>query len=262
MDDEALLRYGRHLLLNEFGVEGQERLLAATALVVGAGGLGAACLQYLASAGVGKILVADGDTVELSNLQRQVIHRESSLGENKAESAARAMRALNAGCSVEVIPRRLDAAELGSWVDRADVVVDCSDNFPTRHALNRACFDRGVPLVSGAAIRFDGQLTTFDPRDADSPCYHCLFPDLGADEEERCAVMGVFAPLVGILGALQAGEAIKLLARCGRPLVGRLQLYDGLNSVWQEVRFARDPGCPVCAGRPTHQQREVEACSR
>lgn len=261
MDDQQLLRYGRHLLLNEFGIEGQERLLAATVLVIGAGGLGAACLQYLASAGIGRIIVADGDTVELSNLQRQVIHREYSLGQNKAESAARAMREINPTCEVEALPLRLNGDALLQQVARADVVVDCSDNFPTRHAINRACFALGKPLVSGAAIRFDGQLTTFDPRDPHSPCYHCLFPDADSADEERCAVMGVFAPLVGVIGSLQASEALKLISRSGSCLIGRLMLHEGLHLRWQEVKFARDPGCPVCAGREKVNNKEIAACA-
>lgn len=261
MDDQQLLRYGRHLLLNEFGIEGQERLLSATVLVIGAGGLGASCLQYLASAGIGRIIVADGDTVELSNLQRQVIHREYSLGQNKAESAARAMREINPTCRVDVLPRRLAGEELSKFVAEADVVVDCSDNFPTRHAINRACFALGKPLVSGAAIRFDGQLTTFDPRDSKSPCYHCLFPDADADDEERCAVMGVFAPLVGVIGSLQASETLKLLARSGSNLIGRLLLHDGLNQRWQEMKFNRDPACPVCSSREATTKKEIETCA-
>ena len=213
-------------------------------------------------AGIGRIIVADGDTVELSNLQRQVIHREYSLGLNKAESAARSMRELNAQCQVTVVPSRVSGGELEALVSQVDAVVDCSDNFPTRHAINRACFARGVPLVSGAAIRFDGQLTTFDPRSQDSPCYHCLFPDIGTDDEERCAVMGVFAPLVGVIGTLQASETLKLLSGAGRTLVGRLMLHEGLNHHWQEIRFARDPGCAVCSNRVTVKPKEVETCAR
>lgn len=248
MNDQQLLRYGRHLLLNEFGMEAQEKLLASSVLVVGAGGLGSAALMYLASGGVGELVVADGDQVDLSNLQRQVIHRQDSLGRNKAGSAASTIRTLNAECAVRVVPRRLAGSELVEAAANADIILDCSDNFATRHALNRASVAARVPLVSGAAIRFDGQVTSFDPRKHDSGCYHCLFPDDPELEEERCAVMGVFAPLVGIIGAMQASEAMRILTGIGESLVGRLLLYEGLKQRWQEVRLVRDPDCPVCSG--------------
>lgn len=257
MNDQQLLRYGRHLLLNEFGFDAQEKLLGARALVVGAGGLGSSALMYLASGGVGELIVADGDQVELSNLQRQVIHREDSLGRNKAASAALAIKALNADCKVQVLPRRLVGDELVEVVRSADIVLDCSDNFATRHALNRASVSARVPLVSGAAIRFDGQVTSFDPRTDGGGCYHCLFPDTPDAEEERCAVMGVFAPLVGIIGAMQASEAMRMLAGIGEPLVGRLLLYEGLKQRWQEVRLSKDPHCPVCSVPVVHS-RSVE----
>ncbi|MBL8517082.1 MAG: molybdopterin-synthase adenylyltransferase MoeB [Betaproteobacteria bacterium] len=247
MNDRQLLRYGRHLLLNEFGIEGQEKLLASRVLVVGAGGLGSAALLFLASAGIGELVIADGDTVELSNLQRQVIHRESSLGRNKAASAAEAVLALNADCKVSTLQSRLTGSNLSDAVAQVNLVLDCSDNFATRHALNRASVSARVPLVSGAAIRFDGQVTSFDPRRASSSCYHCLFPDASELEEERCAVMGVFAPIVGVIGAMQASEALRILAGIGDPLVGRLLIYEGLSQRWQEVRLAKDPACPVCS---------------
>lgn len=259
MNDRQLLRYGRHLLLNEFGFEAQEKLLGARALVVGAGGLGSAALMYLASGGVGTLIVADGDQVDLSNLQRQVIHREASLGQNKAESAASMINALNADCSVQVMPHRLSGDEVEDLAACVDIILDCSDNFATRHALNRASVAARVPLVSGAAIRFDGQVTSFDPRKEGSGCYHCLFPEAKDVEEERCAVMGVFAPLVGIIGAMQASEAMRMLSGIGEPLVGRLLLYDGLQQRWQEVRLVRDPACPVCAVPMIHAGRVEHA---
>lgn len=259
MNDRQLLRYGRHLLLNEFGFEAQEKLLGARALVVGAGGLGSAALMYLASGGVGTLIVADGDQVDLSNLQRQVIHREASLGQNKAESAASMINALNADCSVQVMPHRLSGDEVEDLAASVDIILDCSDNFATRHALNRASVAARVPLVSGAAIRFDGQVTSFDPRKEGSGCYHCLFPEAKDAEEERCAVMGVFAPLVGIIGAMQASEAMRMLSGIGEPLVGRLLLYEGLKQRWQEVRLIRDPACPVCAVPKIHARRVEHA---
>jgi adenylyltransferase/sulfurtransferase len=246
MDDQELLRYSRHILLDEFGIEAQQVLADSHALVVGAGGLGSPALLYLASAGVGHITVADGDAVDLTNLQRQIIHRNESIGVNKALSARQAMRALNPAIRVDAISARLDAETLRHFVGTADVVLDCSDNFATRHAINRACVIQQVPLVSGAAIRFDGQITSFDFRHGDSPCYHCLFPDQPDAEEERCAVMGVFAPLVGIIGAMQAGEAIRLLTGVGTALTGRLSMVDARTMSWQTVKFKRDPHCPVC----------------
>ncbi|MBL8519105.1 MAG: HesA/MoeB/ThiF family protein [Betaproteobacteria bacterium] len=257
MDDRALLRYSRHILLDEFGIEAQERLLASHVLVVGAGGLGAAATLYLASAGVGRLTIADGDKVDLTNLQRQVVHREAGLGVNKAESAARTLREINASIEIVALPERL-TGRVETLVSEADVVVDCSDNFATRHAINRACVLHGKPLVSGAAIRFDGQVTSFDLRDSASPCYHCLFPDGPAGEEERCAVMGVFAPLVGIVGTVQAAEAIKLAAGVGMPLTGRLAMLDALTLRWEEVRFRRDPGCAVCGPLRKAASKEKE----
>ncbi len=258
MDDQELLRYSRHILLNEFGLEGQERLAQSRALVIGAGGLGSAALMYLASAGVGHISVADGDCVDLTNLQRQVIHREDTVGLNKAVSAVNQLRALNSTISIKAIQERLAGDVLENAVKSADVVLDCSDNFVTRHSINRACVVYSKPLVSGAAIRFDGQITSFDLGKADSPCYHCLFPDQADLEEERCAVMGVFAPLVGIIGAMQAAEAIRLLCNLGEPLSGRLMMFDGLSFSWQTVRFRRDTKCLVCASNAARAVRGEE----
>jgi molybdopterin-synthase adenylyltransferase len=246
MDDSQLLRYSRHILLKEFGVEAQEALLKSSALVVGAGGLGSAALMYLASAGVGSLVVADGDKVDLTNLQRQIVHRASAVGSNKADSAAQTLQTINPECRIVVVPQRLSGDALAEQIAAVDVVLDCSDNFATRHAINRFCVAQRKPLVSGAGIRFDGQITSFDFRRPDSPCYHCLFPEQSGGEEERCAIMGVFAPLVGIIGAMQASEAIRLLTGVGEALVGRLLLLDGLAMSWHQVKLMRDPECAVC----------------
>ncbi len=246
MNDGQLLRYSRHILLTQLGIEGQERITAARVLVVGAGGLGSPALLYLASAGVGTLVIADGDRVELSNLQRQVIHRETSLGEHKALSAQTAIAAINPECQVIALSERLADARLYDEVALADVVLDCSDNFPTRHAINSACVATRTPLVSGAAVRFDGQIAVFDARTDDAPCYHCLFPEAEDADEVRCAVTGVFAPLTGIIGSMQAAEALKLLANIGTSLAGRLLLLDALSMQWRQVRVPRDPACLVC----------------
>lgn len=249
MNDEALLRYSRHILLPPIGIAGQERIAAARALIVGAGGLGSPAALYLASAGVGTLALADGDAVDLTNLQRQILHRTAAIGEPKVFSGQRTLAEINPDCRVIPLPERLEGARLAAEVAAADVVLDCSDNFPTRHAINRACVDHGKPLVSGAAVRFDGQVAVFDPRRADSPCYHCLFPEAEDVEEVRCAVMGVFAPIVGVIGAIQAAEALKLIVGCGEPLIGRLLLLDGLTMEWRTISVPRDPGCPVCGKR-------------
>ena len=246
MNDQDLLRYSRHILLNEFGVEAQQVLSASRALVIGAGGLGSAALLYLATAGVGHICVADGDVVDLTNLQRQIIHREDTIGVNKAESAAQRIVEVNSNVNVDVIAERLACAALEHHAAEADIILDCSDNFATRHAINRASVKYRKPLVSGAGIRFDGQITSFDPRIDGGACYHCLFPEQADTEEERCAVMGVFAPLVGIIGAMQAAEAIRLLTRIGDVLTGRLLMLDARDMTWQSVRYRRDPQCAVC----------------
>lgn len=249
MNDDQLLRYSRHILLDPIGVEGQERLLASHALIVGAGGLGSPAALYLASAGVGRITLADGDAVDLTNLQRQILHTEARIGQPKVASGCAALTAINPGITVAGRHERLAGEALEEAVAAADVVLDCCDNFATRHAINRACVRQRKPLVSGAAIRFDGQISVYDLGQAGSPCYHCLFPEAEDVEAVRCAVMGVFAPLTGIIGAMQAAEALKLLAGCGETLVGRLLLLDGLRMTWRTVRFARDPGCTVCGGR-------------
>ncbi|NIC40225.1 molybdopterin-synthase adenylyltransferase MoeB [Aquabacterium sp. A08] len=246
MNDEQLLRYSRHILLNEVGVEGQEALLAAHALVIGAGGLGSPVALYLASAGVGRITLVDHDTVDATNLQRQIAHNLDRVGQPKAESAKVAMHAINPEVRVDTVTQRADAALLDALVPTAQVVLDCTDNFATRHAINRACVRHRVPLVSGAAIRFDGQLSVYDARDAASPCYACVFPDTDGLEETRCATLGVFAPLVGMVGTMQAAEALKLLIGMGSRLVGRLQMLDGRGLEFTEVQLGRNPACAVC----------------
>ncbi len=246
MNDDQLLRYSRHILLPEIGVEGQEAILAARVLIVGAGGLGSPAAMYLAAAGVGTLVLADDDTVDLTNLQRQILHSAEGVGRLKVESGRDTLRRLNPMARVETVAERLSGAALEDQVAAADVVLDCTDNFATRHAINRACVKYRKPLVSGAAIRFDGQVTVFDLRQPDSPCYHCLFPEGEEVAEVRCAVMGVFAPLTGIIGATQAAEALKLIAACGMSLNGRLLLLDGLAMEWRSVGLGRDSGCAVC----------------
>jgi molybdopterin-synthase adenylyltransferase len=248
MTDEQLLRYSRHILLNDIGVEGQEKLLASHALVIGAGGLGSPVALYLGSAGVGRVTIVDNDVVDATNLQRQIAHTLAKVGINKAESARQSIAAINPDVRVTCIDQRADAALLAQQVATADVVVDCCDNFATRHAINAACVQHRKPLVSGAAIRFDGQLAVYDSRDAASPCYACVFPPDSTNEETRCATMGVFAPLVGIIGSMQAAEVLKILTCAGNAMVGRLQMLDGRSMQFSEVRLPRNPACSVCSG--------------
>jgi molybdopterin/thiamine biosynthesis adenylyltransferase len=248
VDDEQLLRYSRHILLNEIGVEGQARLRATHALVIGAGGLGSPAAIYLAAAGVGTMTLVDGDRVDLTTLQRQILHTTARIDTPKVESGRQALAALNPDVRLVPIAERVAADALQALVAQADVVLDCSDNFATRHALNRACVALRKPLVSGAAIRFDGQIACFDARADDSPCYACLFPP-GDQDDELCSIMGVFAPVTGIIGTMQAAEALKLAVGVGTPLVGRLLLLDALAMTWHAVRVPRDPDCPVCARR-------------
>ena len=250
MTDDQLLRYSRHILLEEIGVEGQQRLARARALVIGAGGLGSPVALYLGTAGVGRITLVDHDEVDLTNLQRQIAHSMARLGQPKVESARQAIAAINPEVEVRTVVARADAALLEDLVADADVVVDCCDNFATRQAINAACVKHLKPLVSGAAIRFDAQLSVYDPRDSASPCYACVFPPDEALEETRCATLGVFAPLVGIVGAVQAAEALKLLIGTGTCLTGRLQMLDARSMEWTEMQVARDTHCPVCASRP------------
>ena len=254
MTDDQLLRYSRHILLNDIGIEGQEKILASRALVVGAGGLGSPVALYLGSAGVGHITIVDNDTVDATNLQRQIAHNLASVGMNKAQSAAKSMAAINPDPQVTCIEQRADAALLSELVSKADVVIDCCDNFATRQAVNAACVQHSVPLVSGAAIRFDGQISVYDMRrnamgqrtSPECPCYACVFPPDSTLEETACATMGVFAPLVGIIGSMQAAEALKLLTGVGSALAGRLQMLDGRSMEWTEVRLPCNPACGVC----------------
>ncbi len=250
MDDTQRLRYSRHLLLDEWTEEAQERLLASHALVIGAGGLGAPALMYLASAGVGRITVVDHDTVDLTNLQRQIIHTMDRVGQPKVASAQTTLAQLNPEVQVHKVAQAADEALLLTLVPQAQVVLDCTDRFDTRQLINRVCQRAGVPLVSAAAVRWDGQLTVFDPRQASSPCYACVFPPDEPPPEVRCATLGVFAPLVGTMGVMQAGEALKVLAGdLPAALVGQLLMLDGRH--WQSttLKLARDPHCPVCKTR-------------
>jgi molybdopterin/thiamine biosynthesis adenylyltransferase len=250
LNDDALLRYSRHILLNDFGIDGQERVANSHVLLIGAGGLGCAAALYLGSSGVGRITVIDPDTVDLTNLQRQIAHTMSSLGRRKVESLQYSLMQLNPTVSVHPLPIRADAALMSHWVPQADVVLDCSDNFSSRQLVNAACVRHGKPLVSGAALRFDGQVTVIDPRSYDAPCYACMFAPQESFEETQCAAMGVWAPLVGMVGSLQASEALKLLSGLGQPLTGRLLLMDALRMSWSEIRIKRQPDCPICQQRP------------
>ena len=247
MNDDQLLRYSRHILLPQIGIEGQQRIVAGHALVIGAGGLGSPAALYLATAGVGTITIADGDVVDLTNLQRQLLHPHESVGRPKAASARDTIARYNPEVKVVAIEERAEGPMLDELILNADVVLDCCDNFVTRHAVNRACVRHQKPLVSGAAIRFDGQLSVFDLRDATAPCYHCLFPEGQEVEELRCAVTGVFAPVTGIIGAAQAAEALKVLAGIGETLNRRLLLLDGLSMEWRSINIKKDPACAVCS---------------
>ncbi len=248
MNDEQLLRYSRHILLPEIGIEGQQRLNAASVLIVGAGGLGCPAALYLAVSGVGRLVIADADRVDLTNLQRQILYRADSVGTPKVEAAQRALAAANPEIEIVALGERMQGERLERQVAAADVVLDCSDNFATRHAINRACVKHARPLVSGAAIRFDGQVSVFDSRSSGAPCYACLFPEDGQAEEVQCAVMGVFAPLTGMIGALQAAEALKILSGAGEPLGGRLLMLDAARGEFRSVRVKKDPDCTVCGG--------------
>jgi adenylyltransferase/sulfurtransferase len=248
MNDDELLRYSRHILLQEIGIEGQQRIRDSSALVIGAGGLGSPAALYLAAAGIGRLTLVDGDAVDLTNLQRQILHTTDRIGINKAASGAATLATLNPQVELVPVGERAGERELGRLVSAADVVLDCTDNFATRHAINRACVAAHRPLVSGAAVRFDGQLAVFDLRRPGSSCYSCLFPE-GEAQDELCAVMGVFAPVTGIVGTMQAAEALKLVAGAGATLNDRLLLLDALAMEIRTVRFARDPQCAVCGGR-------------
>jgi molybdopterin-synthase adenylyltransferase len=246
MNDEQLLRYSRHILLDEVGIEGQERVLAAHVLIVGAGGLGSPAALYLGSAGVGRITVVDHDVVDLTNLQRQIAHTTDRVGLPKVESIAQAVRAINPQVQVTPVQMRADAAFLDEWVPQASVVLDCSDNYATRHAVNAACVRHGKPLVAGAVIRFDGQIMVFDPRNSASACYACMFDPDAEFEEVQCSTMGVFAPLVGVIGAMQAAEALKLISGAAPAITGRLMMLDGRAMEWNTMNVPRHEGCVVC----------------
>ena len=250
MNDNQLLRYSRHILLDDIGIEGQQRLLDAHVVIIGAGGLGSPAALYLASGGIGRITLVDDDTVDLTNLQRQVMHTSERIGLPKVDSGRAALLAINPEIEITALAERAAPERLLALARSATVVLDCSDNFATRHAVNRACVAAGVPLVSGAAIRFDGQLSVFDPRQPDAPCYACLFPEDSGFEDVACGTMGVFAPLVGIVGAVQAAEAMKLIGGVGQSLAGRLLMLDGKFMEWTAVKVTRNAGCPVCAGKP------------
>jgi len=250
MNDEELLRYSRQIMLPEIDIAGQQKLNDARVLIVGVGGLGSPIAMYLAAAGVGHLILADADTVELSNLQRQIIHDTSNLGTSKVGSAKARLRQINPNTSVKVVCEQLDAHMLLSKIDEIDLVIDATDNFAIRYALNDYCFEKMIPLVSGAAIRFEGQVTVFDPRDPKSPCYRCLYPETdGADTELNCAENGVAAPLVGIIGSVQAMEALKLICNIGEGLVGWVQYLDASFMEWQKLKLSRRDDCPVCSKR-------------
>jgi molybdopterin/thiamine biosynthesis adenylyltransferase len=246
MNDDQLLRYSRHLMLDALGIEGQRRLLAAHALVIGAGGLGSPAALYLGTAGVGRITVVDPDSVDVTNLQRQIAHNLARVGQPKADSVAQTLRSINPDLRLHALVQSADAALLDGLLPDVDVVLDCTDNFRTRHLVNAACVKHRRPLVSGAAIGFDGQVSVYDTRQPDAPCYACLFPPDATYEEVACSTMGVFAPLVGIIGSVQAAEALKLLAGAGTPLAGRLLMLDALGMRWDEITLRRQSGCPVC----------------
>ena len=247
MNDNQLLRYSRHILLPQIAYEGQEALTQSHALIVGAGGLGAPSALYMAAGGVGTLTVCDFDLVDLTNLQRQIIHTTQSVGINKAVSAKQTLQAINPEVVVNTVQEKSTEAAMSKLVKEADVVLDCSDNFATRYALNQLCFEHQKPLVSGAAIGFEGQVTVYDFRHPQSPCYHCLFPDDGSETDMRCSENGVFSPLVGIIGTTQAAEAMKLLMNIGTSLQGRLMLLDALNMEWRTIKLSKDPACKVCA---------------
>ncbi|HWT72394.1 MAG TPA: molybdopterin-synthase adenylyltransferase MoeB [Oxalicibacterium sp.] len=245
MNDQQLLRYSRHILLDELDIAGQEKLLAAHALIIGAGGLGSPAAFYLASAGIGKITLVDDDTVDLTNLQRQILHTTERVGQPKVASGKATLAQINPEIEVVAVQERMSGPRLDELVASASIVLDCSDNFATRHAVNRACVAHRVPLVSGAAVRFDGQISVFDTR-GDGPCYSCLFPEDQQFDEVNCGTMGVFAPLVGIIGSMQAAEALKVVAGIGETLAGRLLLLDARSMEWSSIKAARNPACSVC----------------
>jgi len=249
LSDEELLRYSRQIMLPKFDIEGQLALKNARVLIIGLGGLGSPVALYLAAAGVGHLILADDDEVDVSNLQRQIAHGESSIGMPKVESASRALRNINPHVCIQTHEQRLEPESLKAVLGQVDLVLDCTDNFSTRFEINRACVEAKVPLISGAAIRMEGQVSVFDSNDVESPCYQCLYPDL-SDEQLSCSESGVMAPLVGIIGSMQAMEAVKLLSGLGQSLVGRLQLLDAMSMQWRSLKLKKDPACPCCAVVP------------
>ena len=249
MNDDQLLRYSRHIFLDEIGIQGQQLMLASQVLIIGAGGLGCPSALYLGSAGVGSITIVDDDRVDATNLQRQIAHSTSRIGLLKVDSVREAVAAINPDVKVVPIAQRANDELLDVLVRKADVVLDCSDNFATRHAINRACVKHRKPLVSGAAMRFDGQVAVYDARRTDSPCYACVFPESEQAPEANCATMGVFAPLVGVVGSVQAAEALKLLCGVGQPLTGRLLMLDGKFMQWSEMALSRNESCIVCGAQ-------------
>jgi molybdopterin-synthase adenylyltransferase len=246
MNDAQLLRYSRHILLDEIGIDGQQKILASHVLIIGAGGLGCPVALYLGSAGVGRITIVDDDRVDATNLQRQIAHSTARIGMLKVDSVREAVAAINPDVTVVPVAQRADDELLGVLVQQADLVLDCSDNFATRHAINRACVKHRKPLVSGAAMRFDGQIAVYDARRTNSPCYACVFPETEQAPEANCATMGVFAPLVGVMGTVQAAEALKLLCGVGEPLTGRLLMLDGKFMQWSQMALMRNDACSVC----------------
>jgi molybdopterin-synthase adenylyltransferase len=247
MNDEELLRYSRHVMLADFDISGQEALLAASVLIIGAGGLGCPAAMYLASAGVGHIIISDDDVVDVSNLQRQIGHNNNHIGMKKVDSLQQTLMAINPAIRVSVLPLRLDKEQLSGWVSRVSVVLDCSDNFATRFLLNEVCVTQKKPLVSGAAVRAEGQLAVFDMRNEKSPCYRCLYDQAVQEEAVNCANNGVLAPLVGVVGSLQAVEAIKLIASYGVPSLGYLLVMDLKQGEWRQLKVKKDLHCPVCS---------------
>lgn len=252
MDDASLLRYGRQILLQEIDIEGQDKLLRSTALIIGLGGLGSPAAMYLAAAGIGRLILCDHDHVDLSNLQRQILHGTPDLGRLKVDSAAQRLEILNPQVALSLISGRINEANLPSVMEAADIVLDCTDNLETRYLINHTCFKIGRPLVSGAAIRFEGQIAVFDPANPESPCYNCLYQDVDGLAGESCARAGVIAPLPGIIGSMQALETIKFLTCPDRAMTGHLLIYDALGSEWRKIRLPRNPDCRVCGSSRTH----------
>jgi len=244
--DEQLLRYSRQIMLPQFGIEAQQKLSQSHAVIIGLGGLGSPAALYLAAAGIGQLTLVDDDRVEISNLQRQVIHRTETIGETKVASARSQLMGINPDLSIRVIDKKLDASEMAGLFQQADCVLDATDNFDSRFLINKTCFQQKTPLVSAAAIRFEGQITVFDPRDSNSPCYACLYPQAG-EENTTCSENGILAPVVGILGCMQALETIKVLCDVGDTLTGKLQLFDAMSMQWRALKLRKDPGCPVCS---------------